>query len=146
MLLKTAFGLLMAWLLGVVGLYRVPDLVHVAASWSVRCSFYCGRSRLATLPQLVEGMSDHANHDHSARQLRQVRATMSDDTTATTAIPRALESYPSANQTLAADLAMRVQIEPFNAIATGVFLLGDSPYVRGSALRPSRTPRAAPAR
>ena len=49
---------------------------------------------------------------------------MSDDTTAVTAIPRALESYPSAaDQTLAADLAMRVQIEPFNAIATGVFLL-----------------------
>src|SRR3970040_1522320 len=49
---------------------------------------------------------------------------MSHDTTAVTAIPRALESYPSAaDQTLAADLAMRVQIEPFNAIATGVFLL-----------------------
>src|SRR5687767_9638112 len=46
---------------------------------------------------------------------------MSEDTTA---IPRALESYPSgADQTLAADLAMRVQIEPFNAIATGVFFL-----------------------
>jgi hypothetical protein len=39
-------------------------------------------------------------------------------------IPRALESYPSAaDQSLAADLAMRVQIEPFNGIATGVFLL-----------------------
>ncbi|HVQ16432.1 MAG TPA: putative Na+/H+ antiporter, partial [Vicinamibacterales bacterium] len=49
---------------------------------------------------------------------------MSGDTTAITAIPRALESYPSgADQTLAADLAMRVQIEPFNAIATGVFFL-----------------------
>ncbi|HEY7446142.1 MAG TPA: putative Na+/H+ antiporter [Vicinamibacterales bacterium] len=49
---------------------------------------------------------------------------MSDDTTAVTAIPRALESYPSAaDQTLAADLAMRVQIEPFNVIATGVFFL-----------------------
>ena len=46
---------------------------------------------------------------------------MSEDTTA---IPRALESYPSgADQTLTADLAMRVQIEPFNAIATGVFVL-----------------------
>src|SRR6187401_2961053 len=49
---------------------------------------------------------------------------MSDDTTAITAIPRALESYPStADQTLAADLAMRVQIEPFNLIATSVFFL-----------------------
>lgn len=49
---------------------------------------------------------------------------MSNDTTAITAIPRALESYPSgADQTLAADLAMRVQIEPFNAIATGVLFL-----------------------
>ena len=39
-------------------------------------------------------------------------------------IPRALESYPSAaNQTLASELAMRVQVEPFNALATGVFVL-----------------------
>jgi hypothetical protein len=44
--------------------------------------------------------------------------------TAVSTFPRALESYPSAaDQTLAADLAMRVQIEPFNAIATGVFFL-----------------------
>ena len=49
---------------------------------------------------------------------------MSDDTNTITTFPRALESYPSAaDQTLAADLAMRVQIEPFNAIATGVFVL-----------------------
>ena len=49
---------------------------------------------------------------------------MSEATTAITAIPRALESYPSrADQTLAADLATRVQIEPFNAVATGVFVL-----------------------
>jgi hypothetical protein len=45
-------------------------------------------------------------------------------TTAVEEIPRALESYPAAaDQSLAADLAMRVQIEPFNALATGVFLL-----------------------
>ena len=45
-------------------------------------------------------------------------------TTAIKEIPRALESYPSAaDQSLAADLAMRVQIEPFNAVATGVFIL-----------------------
>jgi hypothetical protein len=49
---------------------------------------------------------------------------MSEHTSAIIAIPRALESYPSgADQTLAADLAMRVRIEPFNAIATGVFFL-----------------------
>ena len=49
---------------------------------------------------------------------------MTDDTNTITAILKTLESYPSAaNQTLAADLAMRVQIEPFNAIATGVFVL-----------------------
>jgi len=50
---------------------------------------------------------------------------MSDETTtAVTEIPRALESYPSAaDQSLAADLALRVQIEPFNALATGIFLL-----------------------
>jgi hypothetical protein len=39
-------------------------------------------------------------------------------------IPRALDSYPSAaGQSLAAELVSRVQIEPFNAIATGIFLL-----------------------
>ena len=49
---------------------------------------------------------------------------MRGETTAATEFPRALQSYPSAaDQTLAADLAMRVQIEPFNAIATGVFVL-----------------------
>jgi hypothetical protein len=40
------------------------------------------------------------------------------------AIPRALESYPSApGQGLIDTLVMRVQLEPFNAIATGIFLL-----------------------
>ena len=39
-------------------------------------------------------------------------------------IPRALETYPSAaDQSLASELAMRVQIEPFNAIATAIFVL-----------------------
>ena len=39
-------------------------------------------------------------------------------------IPRALESYPSAaGQTLASELAMRVQAEPFNAFATAIFVL-----------------------
>ena len=39
-------------------------------------------------------------------------------------LPRPLESYPSgADQTLAGELAMRSRIEPFNLIATGVFLL-----------------------
>src|SRR5687768_13908381 len=49
---------------------------------------------------------------------------MIDDVIAVAQIPRALESYPSAaDQTLSAELAMRVQIEPFNAVATGVFLV-----------------------
>jgi Putative Na+/H+ antiporter len=49
---------------------------------------------------------------------------MSSDTTAVKEIPRALEAYPSgADQTLAAELATRVQVEPFNAVATGVFVL-----------------------
>lgn len=44
--------------------------------------------------------------------------------TSLTEIPRALESYPSAaEQTLSSELAMRVQIEPFNALATAVFVL-----------------------
>ena len=39
-------------------------------------------------------------------------------------IPRALESYPPAgDRTLAGELAMRVEIEPFNAVATGIFVL-----------------------
>jgi hypothetical protein len=39
-------------------------------------------------------------------------------------IPRPLETYPSAaDQSLAAELAARVQLEPFNALATGVFIL-----------------------
>ena len=39
-------------------------------------------------------------------------------------IPRPLEAYPSAaDQTLAQELAGRVQFEPFNAIATGIFAL-----------------------
>ena len=47
-----------------------------------------------------------------------------DHETAVAEFPRPLESYPSAaDQTLAADLASRVQLEPFNAIATGVFFL-----------------------
>jgi hypothetical protein len=41
-----------------------------------------------------------------------------------TEIPRPLESYPSAaDQSLFAELATRVQLEPFNAIATGIFLV-----------------------
>jgi putative Na+/H+ antiporter len=41
-----------------------------------------------------------------------------------TAIPRPLETYPSAaDQSLAGELAARVRLEPFNALATGVFLL-----------------------
>ena len=39
-------------------------------------------------------------------------------------LPRPLETYPSgADQSLAAQLVARVQIEPFNALATGVFFL-----------------------
>ena len=42
----------------------------------------------------------------------------------TTVIPRALETYPTAaDQSLAAELAARARLEPFNAVATGVFLL-----------------------
>jgi hypothetical protein len=49
---------------------------------------------------------------------------MIDENAAVRAIPRPLESYPSAaDQSLAAELASRAQLEPFNALATGVFLL-----------------------
>ena len=41
-----------------------------------------------------------------------------------TEIPRPLTSYPSVpDQTLGAELAARIQAEPFNAIATGIFAL-----------------------
>ena len=41
-----------------------------------------------------------------------------------TEIPRPLQTYPSAaDQSLAAELAARAQLEPFNGIATGIFLL-----------------------
>ena len=49
MLLKIAFVLLIAWLLGVLGLYRIGDLVHVLLLGGL-CSCYWGRSRLGTLP------------------------------------------------------------------------------------------------
>jgi putative Na+/H+ antiporter len=48
---------------------------------------------------------------------------MMDTATVAAQIPRALESYPSAaDQSLASILAGRVHVEPFNAVATGVFL------------------------
>ena len=49
---------------------------------------------------------------------------MIENTSAAAQIPRALESYPSAaDQTLVSELAMRVQSEPINGIATVIFLL-----------------------
>ena len=49
---------------------------------------------------------------------------MVEETTTVTEIPRPLETYPSAaDQSLAAELAARVHVEPFNALATGVFLM-----------------------
>jgi hypothetical protein len=50
---------------------------------------------------------------------------MRGDVSAAIQIPRPLSTYPSgaADQSLAGDLAMRVQAEPFNAIATGIFAL-----------------------
>ena len=49
---------------------------------------------------------------------------MADGTSVATELPRALTSYPSGpDQTLAATLVERVRIEPFNAIATAIFIL-----------------------
>ncbi len=49
---------------------------------------------------------------------------MADGSSVATELPRALTSYPSGpDQTLAATLAERVRIEPFNAIATAIFVL-----------------------
>ena len=45
-------------------------------------------------------------------------------TTSVAPIPRPLETYPSAaDQSLAAELSSRIHVEPFNLIATGIFLL-----------------------
>lgn len=53
-----------------------------------------------------------------------VNLQVSTDTAALREIPRPLETYPSAaDQSLAAELSARVQLEPFNGIATGVFVL-----------------------
>jgi hypothetical protein len=45
------------------------------------------------------------------------------DVAALQEIPRALNSYPATGQGLTADLAARAQAEPFNAIASAIFLL-----------------------
>jgi hypothetical protein len=53
-----------------------------------------------------------------------VNPIMLDEPATAPEIPRPLEIYPSAaDQSLAAELAARVQLEPFNALATGVFLV-----------------------
>ena len=46
------------------------------------------------------------------------------DTNPAAELPRPLETYPSAaDQSLVAELSARVQLEPFNALATGIFVL-----------------------
>jgi hypothetical protein len=45
------------------------------------------------------------------------------DETAVYQLPRALDTYPLAGGTIAAELTARVRLEPFNAVATGIFLL-----------------------
>ncbi len=53
-----------------------------------------------------------------------VNLQLSSDPAAPREIPRPLETYPSAaDQTLAAELSARAQLEPFNVVATAVFLL-----------------------
>jgi hypothetical protein len=50
--------------------------------------------------------------------------TLDETTTAVVVFPPALDSYPSAaDQPIVAELLSRLQAEPFNAIATGIFLL-----------------------
>ena len=49
---------------------------------------------------------------------------MIEEATPVREIPRGLETYPSAaDQSLAAELSQRLQVEPFNALATGIFLV-----------------------
>ena len=74
-------------------------------------------------------------------------AAMIPATTAVKEVPRPLETYPSgADQSLAAQLAARVQIEPFNALATGVFFLAILHTFAAARFAGARPPRAAPAR
>lgn len=78
-------------------------------------------------PPPVEPTGEWGSHDptpSTPARFLQWRTVTIDATATITVFPRALESYPSAaDQSLAADLAMRVHAEPLNAIATGVFVL-----------------------
>jgi hypothetical protein len=63
MLFKIAFALLMAWLLGALGIYRIDDLVHIIF-WSVGCSSCSLRPRLEMPPPPVsDPLSARTNHD-----------------------------------------------------------------------------------
>jgi hypothetical protein len=70
MLLKIAFVLLIAWLLGVLGLYRIGDLVHVLLLVGLML-LLTGGAQGSRRCRSVQGMSAQANHDPSVhvRQL-----------------------------------------------------------------------------
>ena len=71
-------------------------------------------------------------------------AAVMQETTATHQVPRALETYPSgATESLAAELAARVRSDPFNAVATGIFLIAILHTFLGSPFCQPRPPGAA---
>ena len=63
MLLKIAFLLLIAWLLGVLGLYRIGDLVHVLLL--VGLMFLLLWALKARDAAAGRGSDVGSNHDHS---------------------------------------------------------------------------------
>ena len=63
------------------------------------------------------------------------------------AFPRALSSYPDpSGQSIVETLRQRVEIEPFNAVATAIFAARDPAHVRGGAVHRPLAPHPAPAR
>jgi hypothetical protein len=69
-MLKIAFVLLIAWLLGVLGLYRIGDLVHVFLLVGLML-LLLGALNARDAAALVEGTSAQACHDPSIH-LRQL--------------------------------------------------------------------------
>jgi hypothetical protein len=71
MLFKVAFVLLIAWLLGVLGLYRVGDLVHVLLLVGLMLLLLAFlRARDAAVRRAIGGRAD--NHDPDPAQSGQL--------------------------------------------------------------------------
>ena len=80
MLLKIAFVLLIGWMLGVLGLYRIGDLVHVLLLIGLML-LLLGALKARDAAAARESDVAQVNHDHSvqSRQLPRVRAPTGDN-------------------------------------------------------------------